>query len=99
MLRKLVNRTSSKDNFKAYLSGGILMIMLVCVALSLLDLFVCALGAIVLLVVSKCATPDSVKKAVRLNVVLTIVGAFGLGNAIGKHGIAQLLSFSWKQAM
>jgi len=92
MLRKLVDRTSSKDTFKAFVSGSILLVMLIFVATNMLDLFVCALAAITALVVTKCSTPDAVKKAVRLNVVLTIVGAFGLGNAIGKHGIAQALA-------
>lgn len=66
--------------------------MLVCVAFSLFPLFVCALSAIVGLVVTKCASTESVKKGVKLNVVLTIVGAFGLGTAIGKHGVAAALA-------
>jgi len=92
MLKKLVSKNVVKDQYKAYVSGAILFVMLVFVALSLLDLFVCAMSAIVLLCVTKCSTVASVKKAVPLKVVLTIVGAFGLGTAIGKHGIASQLA-------
>jgi len=92
MLRKLVDKTSTKSDAKAFISGAILCVMLVFVATNMLDLFVCALSAIVALILTRCATPDSVKKAVRLNVVLTIVGAFGIGTAIGKHGIATALA-------
>lgn len=92
MLRKLVEKHDTKNEFNAYLSGFVLCVMLVFVALSILPLFTCALSAIVALVVSRCATPESVKKAVRLNVVLTIVGAFGIGAAIGKHGVAAALA-------
>lgn len=94
MLRKLGNKSEDdgKDLFKAYASGLILVVMLFFVAFNILPLFVCALAAIVALVVCKCATAERMKKAVPLNVVLTIVGAFGLGNAIGKHGVATALA-------
>jgi len=92
MLRKLGHAQTQKDLFKAYCAGAILAVMLVFVALNILPLFVCAMSAIIGLAVTKCSTPERMKKAVPLNVVLTIVGAFGLGNAIGKHGIAQFMA-------
>lgn len=92
MIRKLKNKQSTKDSFKAYLSGFILLVMLVFVAFSILPLFVCAMAAIVALAVTKCSTVDSMKKGIKLNVTLTIVGAFGLGTAIGNHGVAGALA-------
>lgn len=82
------------DKYKAYMSGAILALMLVFVAFSIRPLFVCALAAVFAMVVSGCATTESAKKGVRLSVVLTIVGAFGLGNAIGKHNIALVMGES-----
>jgi hypothetical protein len=79
------------DTVKAYTSGSILAVMLVCVAFSIFPLFDCALGAIVGMAVTGCASVADMKKGVSLKVVLTIVGAFGLGNAIGKHGVAEAL--------
>merc|ERR1719498_399409 len=50
------------------------------------------MSAILALNLTKCASADRMKKSVPLNVVLTIVGAFGLGNAIGKHGVAEAIA-------
>merc|ERR1740123_1262344 len=92
MLRNIGSEKREIDTRKAYASGAILFFMVICVALSILPLFVCALAAIFGLVASGCATIEQMKKGVQLKVVLTIVGAFGVGNAIGKHGIAEVFA-------
>jgi len=92
MLRKIGKGKTEIDTYKAYVSGVILFFMIFFVALSILPLFVCALSAIFLLVASGCSTIEQMKKGVQLKVVLTIVGAFGVGNAIGKHGIAEVFA-------
>jgi len=79
------------DKSTAYISGAILGVMLLFMAFSIFPLFPCVLAAIFALVVTGCSSVDGAKKAVPLKVVLTIVGAFGLGNAIGNHGIATFL--------
>eukprot|EP00931_Biecheleriopsis_adriatica_P018819 TRINITY_DN13031_c0_g1_i2.p1 TRINITY_DN13031_c0_g1~~TRINITY_DN13031_c0_g1_i2.p1 ORF type:complete len:854 (+),score=186.74 TRINITY_DN13031_c0_g1_i2:101-2662(+) len=90
-IHKIGGAVQQRDTFIAYLSGGILCVMLVFVAFSIFPLFPCALGGIFALVLTGCTSVDRAKKAVPLKVVLTIVGAFGLGNAIGQHGVANVL--------
>merc|ERR1719195_2149617 len=63
-------------------------------ALSIFPLFPVVLAAIFAMVATGCSSLDGAKKAVPLKVVFTIVGAFGLGNSIGKHGIAAFLGSS-----
>jgi hypothetical protein len=84
-------KKSEKDTFIAYLSGAILVVMLGFVAFNIFPLFPCALGGIFVLVITGCGTVDGAKKAVPLKVVFTIVGAFGIGNAIGQHGVSDML--------
>jgi len=48
--------------------------------------------AIFALVITGCTTMDSVVRAFKLRTVFTIVGAFGLGKAIGKARVAEVLS-------
>jgi len=93
MALKLLGANSKHevDTRKAYTSGGILLVMLICVAFSIFPLFACALAAIFALALTDCASVADMKKGVSLKVVLTIVGAFGLGNAIGKNGVAAAL--------
>jgi len=83
-----VKKHQSIDYQKAYTSGAILLVMLVCVAFSIFPLFACALAAIFGLALTGCADVQDLKKGVSLKVVLTIVGAFGLGDAIGQNGVA-----------
>lgn len=92
MIRRVGKGTNDIDRYKAYSSGVILLVMLVFVATNTFSLFASALGAIFALVISGCATVDSVKKGIRMSVVLTIVGAFGIGHAISKHGIADVMA-------
>lgn len=86
-----MERNQDIDRAKAYTSGAVLAIMLVFVAFSIFPLFACALAAIFAMACTGCATPNDLKKAIPMKVVLTIVGAFGLGKAIGKHGVAEAL--------
>lgn len=92
MIRQIGKGSGDIDRVKAYTSGLILLVMLFFVATSIFSLFACALAAIFMLVMTGCATVESVKKGIRLSVVLTIVGAFGIGHAISKHGIATVMA-------
>jgi len=90
-IHKIGGAEQHRDTFIAYLSGAILCVMLFFVAFSIFPLFPCALGGIFAMVLTGCSSVERAKKAVPLKVVLTIVGAFGLGSAIGKHGVATVL--------
>lgn len=87
------HRKEEIDTVKAYTSGVILLVMLICVAFSIFPLFSCALAAIFALALTGCASVQDMKKGVSLKVVLTIVGAFGLGD-IPLHQMIAVLCYS-----
>jgi len=76
----------------AAISGGIVLVMIFCVGCQLLPLLVAVLSALFALIMTGCATLDGVMKSVKLRTVCVIVGAFGLGTAIGKEGVARVLA-------
>jgi len=76
----------------AWIAGGILLCMVVLVASSTLHLLEAVFCALAALIVTKCTTLDSAIRAVKLRTVLTIVGAFGLGKAVSKTGVAEQLA-------
>eukprot|EP00931_Biecheleriopsis_adriatica_P055877 TRINITY_DN33119_c0_g1_i1.p1 TRINITY_DN33119_c0_g1~~TRINITY_DN33119_c0_g1_i1.p1 ORF type:complete len:896 (+),score=141.17 TRINITY_DN33119_c0_g1_i1:60-2747(+) len=73
-------------------SAGILLAMILAVAFSVVPLFEGVLLALTALIITKCTTLEEVVKAVKLRTVMVIVGAFGLGKAIGKEGVAAVLA-------
>ncbi len=57
-----------------------------------IDMFVCALGAAVLMIVTRCISPEEARKSVELNVLVLIACAFGLGAALEKSGAASFIA-------
>lgn len=57
-----------------------------------IDMFVCALGAAVLMLLTRCIDPDNARKSVELNVLLLIACAFGIGTALEKTGAAAFIA-------
>jgi di/tricarboxylate transporter len=53
-----------------------------------IDMFVCAFGAAVLMIVTRCISPDEARKSLEVNVLLLIACAFGIGTALEKTGAA-----------
>ena len=53
-----------------------------------IDMFVCAFGAAVLMLVTRCISPDEARKSLEVNVLLLIACAFGIGTALEKSGAA-----------
>jgi di/tricarboxylate transporter len=53
-----------------------------------IDMFVCAFGAAVLMLVTRCISPDEARKSLEVNVLLLIACAFGIGTALEKTGAA-----------
>lgn len=51
-----------------------------------IDMFTCAFGAALLLILTRCITPVEARNAVELNVLLLIACAFGIGAALEKTG-------------
>ena len=57
-----------------------------------IDMFVCALGASILMLVTRCISPDEARKSAELNVLLLIACTFGIGTALEKTGAAALIA-------
>lgn len=97
VLRKVCSGSDDKDSQKsssdkAVVSGCILLLLIGLVSTSTLALLEGVFVALALLIATKCTTMDQCVKAVKLRTVMTIVGAFGLGKAIGQEGVARLLA-------
>lgn len=81
-----------RDSYAAPVSGCILLGLIALVASNTLELLEGVFLAIFALVLTGCTSMDSVVRAVKLRTVFTIVGAFGLGKAIGNARVAEVLS-------
>lgn len=96
VLRKVAHGDSDRgdtlDNSKAIYGGAILMGLVALVSTSTLQLLEAVFLALAALICTRCTTMDSCVRAVKLRTVLTIVGAFGLGKAIGQEGVAKVLA-------
>ena len=57
-----------------------------------IDMFICALGAAMLMLVTRCISPDEARKSAELNVLLLIACTFGIGTALEKTGAAALIA-------
>jgi di/tricarboxylate transporter len=57
-----------------------------------IDMFVCAIGAAVLMIVTRCISPEEARKSVELNVLVLIACAFGIGAALEKSGAASFIA-------
>jgi len=97
VLRKLTSSdpegdVQGRDSYAAPVSGCILLGLIALVASNTLELLEGVFLAIFALVITGCTTMDSVVRAVKLRTVFTIVGAFGLGKALGNARVAEVLS-------
>ncbi|CAD7925774.1 unnamed protein product, partial [Amoebophrya sp. A120] len=77
----------------------ILLCMVVCVSTNTLPLLTACMSAAVALTYTDCMSKEIALKAIKIRTVLTIVGAFGLGDAIGQTKVAFLLASYVTQAM
>jgi di/tricarboxylate transporter len=57
-----------------------------------IDMFVCAFGAALLMLVTRCINPDDARKSVELNIILLIACALGIGAALEKTGAAAFIA-------
>jgi len=96
VLRKILSAETqgddAQDRSKAYQAGGCLLGLIAMVSTSTLQLLEAVFVVLAALIFTKCTTMDSCVRAVKLRTVLTIVGAFGLGKAIGQEGVANVLA-------
>jgi di/tricarboxylate transporter len=57
-----------------------------------IDMFFCAIGAAVLMIVTRCISPEEARQSVELNVLVLIACAFGIGAALEKSGAASFIA-------
>ncbi len=57
-----------------------------------IDMFICAFGAALLMLVTRCIDPDDARKSVELNIILLIACALGIGAALEKTGAAAFIA-------
>ena len=77
---------------KAWVSVSIVICMVLANAFGLISLLHAAMLAVCALLLTRCITGADARKAIDLPVVLTIAGAFGVGAAVDKSGLATAMS-------
>ncbi len=85
---------------KSALAIGILAVMVLMATLGpylpargvSIDMFVCAFGAAVLLLLTRCISPDQARRSIELNVLLLIACAFGITSALETTGAAEFVA-------
>jgi len=73
-------------------SGLIFILMIISVSTNTMELLQSALLATFSLTCLGCVTPKQAYQAVNLRTLISIVGAFGLGKALGKTGVAAVMA-------
>ncbi|KAF4757428.1 hypothetical protein FOZ63_027059 [Perkinsus olseni] len=81
-----------KRQNRMWLSGAIVLMMILLVATNTLPLLQASMSAVFALILTGCIPLTKALAAVNLRTVLTIVGAFGLGQAISITNVATVLA-------
>ena len=79
------------DHNQAYISIGLLALMVAMVASGALTIFIAALMTAGLMILTGCCSAASARRAIDLEMILVIVAALGLGKAMEVSGLAELL--------
>jgi len=80
------------DLAHAFMSGCILIAMIVIVVLNLYALFEASMLAVVLLIFTGCLKIEQAFAAIKIRTLLTIIGTFGMGKAFEKTGVALMIA-------
>ena len=84
-----------KDLIRSYIAGIILLMMVVLASLQDYlgySIFVMALVASALLIMTQCLTVDEALGAIKRNVIFAIVATYGLGNAMQNTGVSAMIA-------
>ena len=82
----------SKPKWYSWFSLIVLGIMIILMATGTLPILVAVSLASVVLVVSKCISPDEARKSIEWNVLLIIASAFGISKAMVNSGVAAFVA-------
>lgn len=84
----------SRKSQAMFTSGLILVVMISCVATDTVSLLQASLLATFALVLTGCLPQQEAFNAIKIRTILTIVGAFGIGKALGKTNVAKVVAMS-----
>jgi di/tricarboxylate transporter len=82
----------SKPQWYSWLSLPVLSAMIVAMATGFLPILVAVCLASIILIVSKCISPDDARKSVEWKVLLIIASAFGISKAMINSGVANYIA-------
>jgi di/tricarboxylate transporter len=91
----LVSKLENADNLrheKAPLALAIMIVMLVLIVTGVMNILQAALLAVALMLLSGCLNIEGVRRSIDYQLLLVIAGAFGLGAAVKKVGLATLIA-------
>ena len=95
-LKGLTPRHGKKrDSIRTYVAGGILLLMVTFASLEEYlgyNIFVMALVASALLIMTKCITPKEALGAIKGRVIFAIISTFGVGNAMENTGVSTIIA-------
>lgn len=83
---------TKESNFKKTNLVRVIAVLMVIASLANVPMFVCALVAIVLLILSGCMEGEDVYKALDMPILIVIASAFGISNAMQNSGAAKLIA-------
>ena len=82
----------SKPRMYSFLSISVLILMVGCMALNLLPILVAVSLAAILLILSRCISPQDARNSVEWRVLLVIASAFGIAKGVANSGVADFLA-------
>ncbi|RPI03489.1 MAG: SLC13 family permease [Calditrichaeota bacterium] len=82
----------SKPHFYVWFSFAVLAGMIIVMATGLLSILPAVCLASLVLVVSRCISPDDARRSIELNVLLVIASAFGISKALINSGVATFIA-------
>ena len=82
----------SKPKWYRWLALGVIAFMIIAMATGFLPILAAVCLASVLLVVSKCISPEDARQSIDLNVLLIIASAFGISKAMINSGVADFMA-------
>jgi di/tricarboxylate transporter len=85
-------KVPSKPRWYSVFSLSVLGLMILFMALNILPILASVCIAAVILIVSKCITPQEARKSVEWSVLLIIASSFGIARALDNSGVAYFLA-------
>jgi len=83
----------SKPRRYFYFSFGVLIAMIVAMASGVVPIVVAVSIAALMLLVSRCISPQDARSSIEWSVLLIIASTFGISRAMGNSGLAQFLAY------